>query len=106
MPYLICGKGDQEAKIYYRVYGEESAATDSISEASASSSRKCAAACPPSDNTSPCAAGPFHASLRLLRRTINQDDDRPCVVMVMGTQPQAVCDPSLTVAMTCLILPG
>ena len=50
MPYLICGKGDLEAKIYYRVFGEESSATDSTSEASASNSRKCAVvACPPCD---------------------------------------------------------
>jgi len=46
MPYLICGKGDLEAKIYYRVFGEESANTDSISEPSASNSRKCAAQAP------------------------------------------------------------
>ena len=83
MPYLICGKGDLEAKIYYRVFGEESANTDSISEPSASNSRKCAAqscqAC-----TMPHAYQSSH-SQSPPRRTINQDDDRPCVVMVMGT---------------------
>ena len=71
MPYLICGKGDLEAKIYYRVFGEESANTDSISEPSASNSRKCAAQAP--THYVPCHV---HGS-RLTPRMATLQDNQP-----------------------------